>query len=128
MHVADVPELHLPVVVGLARGFELTGNTTLQAIVRRFYDLLEFNYTFATGGSNSNEYWQFPGELGEAISVSFNESANMTENGNGYHNQELCSTYNALKIVRYLWLWQPYNESLAEVSTFVFCQLDHAPS
>ena len=49
---------HLPEIVGVARGWELTGNATLQRITRNFMTVLAANYTYATGGSNVGEHWR----------------------------------------------------------------------
>ena len=39
-----------PEVIGDARGFELTGNATKQAIASNFFDVLTHGHTFVTGG------------------------------------------------------------------------------
>ena len=57
---------HLPQVVGVARGWEVTGNATLNFIARKFFEILSMNYTYASGGSNVGEHWRFPGALGTA--------------------------------------------------------------
>jgi DUF1680 family protein len=40
---------HLPEVIGVARGWELTGNATLHTITKSFYATLTSKYTYATG-------------------------------------------------------------------------------
>ena len=55
---------HLPVAVGVARGAELTGNSTLRTIAENFYTILTEVYTFSTGGSSGEDPrhvpWSFP--------------------------------------------------------------------
>ncbi len=41
---------HIPEVIGDARGWELTGNATKQAIATNFFALLTNGHTFSTGG------------------------------------------------------------------------------
>ena len=49
---------HLPEIIGVARGWELTGNTTLATITTSFYAILSKHYTYsATGGSNQGEQY-----------------------------------------------------------------------
>jgi hypothetical protein len=44
---------HLPEIIGVARGWEVTGNSTLSQITQFFYQILTNHYTYnATGGSN----------------------------------------------------------------------------
>lgn len=93
---------HLPEVIGVARGWELTGNSTLSDITNFFYRILMDHYTYAaTGGSNEGEHWLFPDRLGTAIAtVPGQDSA-------GYHTEESCTQYNVLKVVRHLFKWSP---------------------
>ena len=59
---------HLPEIIGVARGWELTGNSTLSTITQFFYRILTDHYTYsATGGSNEGEHWMYPDQLGTAI-------------------------------------------------------------
>ena len=49
---------HLPEIVGIARGWETTGNATLHYITTQFMRILTAHYTYAaTGGSNVEEHW-----------------------------------------------------------------------
>ena len=43
---------HLPEVVGVARGWEVSGNETLARITENFHEILGEHYSYATGGSN----------------------------------------------------------------------------
>lgn len=87
---------HLPEIIGIARGWEVTGNATLAYIAHFFYTTLSQNYTYATGGSNVDEHWKYPGELGNAIATLQNGTAAV--NSEGFHTEESCTTYNALKV------------------------------
>ena len=76
---------HVPEVVGMARAYELTGNTTDKAIVDTFTNVLWTNHSYATGGSNSGECWQAPRDLGNFLDSQTEES---------------CTQYNILKVAR----------------------------
>jgi DUF1680 family protein len=43
---------HLPTVVGVARGWEVTGNYTLANITAQFHSILGGKYEYATGAVN----------------------------------------------------------------------------
>lgn len=60
---------HLPEVVGVARGWEVTANKTLKAITGNFFGILSSKYSYSTGGSNVNEHWSSPNRLGDAIAT-----------------------------------------------------------
>ena len=45
------------------------GNATLQHITQFFYQTLTQKYSYATGGSNVGEHWEFPGQQGSAIAT-----------------------------------------------------------
>jgi len=80
---------HLPEMVGSARAFELTGNSTDEKVSRYFFDALVQNHSYATGGSNSGECWQKPRDLGAFLDQQTEES---------------CTQYNVLKLARRLFL------------------------
>ena len=75
---------HLPEVVGVARGWEVTQNDTLANITANFQSILSEHYSYATGGSNVNEHWSSPDQLGDAVATSFNADEEPT-NSNGFH-------------------------------------------
>ena len=106
---------HLPIVVGAARGYEVTRNTTLANVTTHFDCLLRTRYSYATGGSNVNEHWSGPRQLGQSIETSFDEQSHAPHNSNGFHTQETCTTYNALKLARHLFGWAP---SVAAADTY----------
>jgi uncharacterized protein len=80
---------HLPVVLGAAEQFELTGDPTMQDVAMNFFDVVQ-DHTFASGGSSSGEWWGSPNRLGDQLDINGIES---------------CSTYNILKISRKLFTW-----------------------
>jgi DUF1680 family protein len=96
---------HLPAAVGVARGFEVTANRSLQTIALNFFQVLNDSYTFPTGGSSDDEYWNTPKQLGHALQTLFNETTGAPLASNGFHTQEMCCNYNTLKLIRHLLLW-----------------------
>jgi DUF1680 family protein len=80
---------HLPEIVGVARGWEITGNQTLANITTTFHSILGEHYSYATGGSNVNEHWSSPDQLGDSI-VTTHKGGNAT-NSNGFHTEETCT-------------------------------------
>eukprot|EP00931_Biecheleriopsis_adriatica_P036106 TRINITY_DN20809_c0_g1_i1.p1 TRINITY_DN20809_c0_g1~~TRINITY_DN20809_c0_g1_i1.p1 ORF type:complete len:809 (+),score=167.38 TRINITY_DN20809_c0_g1_i1:31-2427(+) len=93
-NLADLPfphaNFHLPEIIGNARAYELTGNTTDATITKVFFEALTSNHSYCTGGSNSGECWQQPRDLGAFLSDQTEES---------------CTQYNVLKIARHLFQW-----------------------
>ena len=85
---------HLPEVVGVARGWEVTQNHTLATIAANFHSILGEHYSYATGGSNVNEHWSSPDQLGDAVATSYN-SQRQVQNSNGFHTEETCTQYNS---------------------------------
>jgi len=81
---------HIPEVVGDARGFELTGNATKQAIVDNFFQIVVNHHSFSTGGSNDGEHWGDADELGEQMNSDTEES---------------CTQYNIVKVARHQFAW-----------------------
>ena len=83
---------HLPEIVGVARGWELTGNATLAFITRQFAEVLAARYEYgATGGSNVGEHWRSPGQLGDAIATAVDPTSHQAQDSNGFHTQESCT-------------------------------------
>jgi len=82
---------HLPEVIGFARAYELTGNSTDSLIANNFFDELTANHSYSTGGSNSGECWQQPRDLGAFLTTQTEES---------------CTQYNMLKVARRLFMQQ----------------------
>jgi DUF1680 family protein len=65
---------HIPEVIGDARGFEVTGNTTKHDIATNFFDFVNGSHSFATGGSSDHEYWGTAMQLGDQMDSSTEES------------------------------------------------------
>jgi len=86
---------HIPKIAGAARAYELTGNVKGKKILSFFWDTVASTRTFATGGSNNGEHWGPPNKLAETLTM---------------HTQEFCTSYNWLKICRYLLRWTGENK------------------
>jgi hypothetical protein len=81
---------HLPIVVGAATTYELTGDERWADATRGFLRVLRDGHTFATGGSSSQEHWGDAHKLGDEIMD---------------NNIESCTTYNVLKLGRAAFSW-----------------------
>ncbi len=81
---------HIPEIIGSARGYELTGNSTQKNITQNFFDIVTSAHSWATGGSNDAEHWGPPHQMGDQL------------NGD---TEESCTTYNILKVARHLFEW-----------------------
>jgi DUF1680 family protein len=81
---------HIPVVCGAARHYELTGDERYRTAALYFWDRVVNTRSYATAGSNRGEHWGEPGKLARTL---------------GADNQESCTTYNMLKLTRYLMRW-----------------------
>ncbi|KAK9804537.1 hypothetical protein WJX73_005941 [Symbiochloris irregularis] len=86
---------HLAQVNGFAAGHEVTGSMKARQIVATFFHFLTSAHTYSTGGSNVHEFWSAAKLLGSAINLP----------QDGQETQETCTTYNVLKIARYLFRW-----------------------
>lgn len=80
----------IPKVIGIARGYELTGNPREQTIAKFFWETVLKNHTYAIGGNSDGEYFGPSGKLSERL------SSNTTET---------CNTYNMLKLTQHLFCW-----------------------
>jgi len=80
----------IPKICGAARRYELTGDPRYRTITRYFWDRVVRTRSYATGGSNEREHWPAPHRLARTLSNT---------------NQECCTTYNMLKVTRYLFRW-----------------------
>lgn len=80
----------IPKICGAARRYELTGDERYRTIVRYFWDRIVHHRSYATGGSTSGEAWGDPDHLAHTLAPT---------------NQECCTTYNMLKVTRYLLRW-----------------------
>jgi len=81
---------NLPKILGAARRYELLNDRSYRTIVEYFWDRIANHRSYATGGDNKAEFW------GDSDSLAHTLVGN---------NQELCTTYNMLKITRNLIRW-----------------------
>lgn len=90
----DLSRIHantqIPKICGAARRYEITGDDRYRHIVSYFWDRIVNHRTYATGGCTSGEAWGDPDRLADTLSAT---------------NQECCTTYNMLKVTRYLLRW-----------------------
>lgn len=87
---------HIPMVVGAAREYEVSGEASYRDISEFFWNQVANHRSFATGGTSSFEHWRnHPGEMASEINV---------------ESQECCCTYNMLKLTKQLFTWSPKPE------------------
>jgi DUF1680 family protein len=81
----------IPKVIGAAREYELTGDTSYADAALYFWDEVANRRSYCTGGTSNYEAWRAgPDELASELS-------------NASH--ETCCTYNMLKLTRELFTW-----------------------
>ncbi len=81
----------IPKIVGLARGFELTGIQELRTASEFFWREVVDARAYVTGGTSNYEHWRSePGIFATELSEPAHES---------------CCTYNMLKLTRHLFSW-----------------------
>jgi uncharacterized protein len=80
----------IPKICGACRRHELTGDERYRTIAAFFWDRVVNARSYATGGSNKGECWGEPNKLADTLTAD---------------NQEACTTYNMLKVTRYLARW-----------------------
>ncbi len=86
----------IPNMVGTARQYELTGDTTDRHIAEFFWRIVAQGRSYCTGGTSVDEGWRgAPYHLANYLST---------------HTQENCCTYNMLKLTRHLFAWEPRAE------------------
>jgi hypothetical protein len=89
---------HIPIVLGAAKRYEVVGDETYKSITNNFWEIVYRTRTYATGGSNGGngksnataEHWGEPNRLLDSLF---------------HNNQEFCTQYAMLKLVRYLIRW-----------------------
>ena len=82
--------VHTPLIVGMARHYELTGNQRSRDIAEFFWHQVVNTRSFATGGSTVYEGFGLPNDLSKALCE---------------HTVETCVVYNMLKLTRHLYAW-----------------------
>jgi hypothetical protein len=89
-----LPGLHantqIPKVIGLARLYELTGDTRHRQTSEHFYNLVTDHYSYVIGGNSEREHFPEPNVIAERLTD---------------RTCEACNTYNMLKLARYLHGW-----------------------
>lgn len=81
---------NIPKVTGLARRFELTGNTQEQTTSEFFWNRVVNYHSYVTGGNGLREYFGPPGQLRNRLEANTAES---------------CNVYNMLKLSGHLFSW-----------------------
>ncbi len=89
----------IPKLVGLARRYELTGNSDDRIASEFFWDRVVNHHSYVTGGHCDHEYFGAPDTLRNRLSDGTTET---------------CNVYNMLKLSRHLFEW----EASAEVADF----------
>ena len=95
-HIDDLQGLHantqVPKIIGSARYFELTGNSSDSVVAGFFWNTVVNNHTYANGGNSDGEHFGEAGHLSDRLSLV---------------NSETCNTYNMLKLTEHLFQWKP---------------------
>ncbi|HEY3853210.1 MAG TPA: beta-L-arabinofuranosidase domain-containing protein [Verrucomicrobiae bacterium] len=81
----------IPKFIGLARQYELTGETNLEAGAKNFWNTVVNHRSYVIGGDSDGEMF-----------TSTNRLSRM-----GPNTTETCNTYNMLKLTRHLFCWAP---------------------
>ncbi|HEY9165757.1 MAG TPA: beta-L-arabinofuranosidase domain-containing protein [Candidatus Kryptonia bacterium] len=82
----------IPKLIGLARLYELTGDTTYETGAKFFWNTVVKHHSYVIGGNSMNESFSPPDELN-----------NLLED----NTCETCNTYNMLKLTQHLFEWEP---------------------
>ena len=86
-----------PKIIGVAREYELTGDTRYFDIATFFWDRVVHHRSFVMGGNSDNESFFPEGETSHHLGAS---------------GPETCNTYNMLKLTRHLFAWSPTAERM----------------
>ncbi|MBN1949836.1 MAG: glycoside hydrolase family 127 protein [Bacteroidales bacterium] len=89
----------IPKIIGLARLYELSGDTEYKETAEFFWDRVVYHHSYVTGGHCDHEYFGPPDTLRNRLSESTTET---------------CNVYNMLKLSRHLFEWH----ARAEVADF----------
>ncbi|HUD82079.1 MAG TPA: beta-L-arabinofuranosidase domain-containing protein [Candidatus Saccharimonadales bacterium] len=84
----------IPKFIGLARQYELTGETNLEAGARNFWETVVNHRSYVIGGNSDGEMFTATNRLWQM----------------GPNTTETCNTYNMLKLTRHLICWEPRAE------------------
>lgn len=81
---------NIPKIIGLARRYELTGDTADRKTAEFFWETVVQHHSYVTGGHGNNEYFGEPDRLRNRL-------------GDG--TTETCNVYNMLKLTNHLFEW-----------------------
>ncbi|MBN1924905.1 MAG: glycoside hydrolase family 127 protein [Prolixibacteraceae bacterium] len=81
----------IPKLIGLARRYELTGDTTDRKTAEFFWGRVVHHHSYVTGGNGNHEYFGPPDTLNERLSQ---------------NTTETCNVYNMLKLSKHLIEWE----------------------
>ncbi len=84
----------IPKFIGLARQYELTGETNLEAGARNFWETVVHHRSYVIGGDSDGEMFTATNRISQM----------------GPNTTETCNTYNMLKLTRHLFCWEPQAE------------------
>jgi DUF1680 family protein len=82
---------NIPKLIGLARIYELTGDTTDRNASRFFWNTVVNHHSYVTGGNGYNEYFGSEDKLRDRL---------------GEGTTESCNVYNMLKLTEHLFEWE----------------------
>jgi len=82
----------IPKIIGIAREYELTGNSQFQTAADTFWNAVALDRSFVIGGDSDREFFFSTNDFARHLSA---ETA------------ETCNTYNMLKLTRHIFEWQP---------------------
>jgi DUF1680 family protein len=80
----------IPKLIGLARRYELTGDTADKTAAEFFWNRVVHHHSYVIGGNSQSEFFGEPGKLNNRV---------------GQNTCETCNTYNMLKLTRRLFTW-----------------------
>jgi uncharacterized protein len=84
----------IPKFIGLARQYELTGDASLEAGAKNFWETVVHHRSYVIGGNSDGEMFTATNRLSRM----------------GGSTTETCNTYNMLKLTRHLFCWEPRAE------------------
>ncbi|MFB3789597.1 MAG: beta-L-arabinofuranosidase domain-containing protein [bacterium] len=81
----------IPKLIGLARRYELTGDSNDRQAAEFFWDRVVRHHSYVIGGHSDSEHFGPPDQLNNRL---------------GTNTAETCNTYNMLKLTRHLFAWR----------------------
>ncbi len=106
----------IPKVVGLAREYQLTGDTDALTGVNTFWNSVVQKRSFANGGHGESEHFFAPEQFPSKLSP---------------QNAETCNSYNMIKLTGLMFSWEPRADEMDFVErtliNHVFANIGHQP-